>query len=59
MALKDATFIDSPPILNNDVAGPQPNPAGHGPKAFGRLGQPYTTLHTRNLFDKLRTGLAL
>ena len=56
MALKDATFIDSPLILNNhDVLARSQTLLDMDQRRAGRLGQPYTTLHTKDLFDKLRT----
>jgi hypothetical protein len=56
MALKDATFIDSPLILNNhDVLARSQTLLDMDQRRSSRLGQPYTTLHTKDLFDKLRT----
>ena len=58
LALKDATFIDSPLILNNhDVLARSQTLLDMGQRRSGRLGQPFTTLHTKDLFDKLRTPL--
>jgi AAA domain, putative AbiEii toxin, Type IV TA system len=54
--LKDATFIDSPLILNNhDVLARSQTLLDMGQRRSSRLGQPFTTLHTKDLFDKLRT----
>ena len=56
MALKDATFIESPLILNNhDVLARSQTLLDMDQRRSGRLGQPFTTLHTKDLFDKLRT----
>lgn len=56
VALKDATFIDSPLILNNhDVLARSQTLLDVDQRRSGRLGLPYTTLHTKDLFDKLRT----
>lgn len=56
MALKDATFIDSPLILNHhDVLLRSQTLLDMDQRRSSRLGQPYTTLHTKDLFDKLRT----
>lgn len=56
VALKDATFIDSPLILNNhDLLARSQTLLDMDQRRSGRLGQPYTTLHTKDLFDKLRT----
>ena len=56
MALKDATFIDSPLILNNhDVLARSQTLLDMDQRRSSRLGQPYTTLHTKDLFDKLCT----
>jgi ABC-type cobalamin/Fe3+-siderophores transport system ATPase subunit len=56
VALKDATFIDSPLILNNhDVLARSQTLLDIDQRRSGRLGQPFTTLHTKDLFDKLRT----
>lgn len=56
MALKDATFIDSPLILNHhDLLARSQTLLDMDQRRSGRLGQPYTTLHTKDLFDKLRT----
>lgn len=56
VALKDATFIDSPLILNNhDVLARSQTLLDVDQRRSGRLSLPYTTLHTKDLFDKLRT----
>lgn len=56
VALKDATFIDSPLILNNhDVLARSQTLLDVDQRRSGRLGLPFTTLHTKDLFDKLRT----
>ena len=56
VALKDATFIDSPLILNNhDVLARSQTLLDMDQRRSSRLGQPFTTLHTKDLFDKLRT----
>jgi len=56
VALKDATFIDSPLILNNhDVLARSQTLLDMDQRRSGRLGLPFTTLHTKDLFDKLRT----
>lgn len=56
VALKDATFIDSPLILNNhDVLARSQTLLDMDQRRSGRLGMPFTTLHTKDLFDKLRT----
>ena len=58
VALKDATFIDSPLILNNhDVLARSQTLLDLDQRRSGssRLGQSFTTLHTKDLFDKLRT----
>ena len=50
--IKDATFIESPLILNNhDLLIRSRTPFE---QERSRLGLPYTTLHTKDLFDKLR-----
>ncbi len=55
IALKDATFIDSPLILNNhDVLLQSQTLLDVDQRRSGFLGRPYTTLHTKDLFDKLR-----
>lgn len=56
VALKDATFIDSPLILNNhDVLARSQTLLDMDQRRSGRLGLSFTTLHTKDLFDKLRT----
>lgn len=58
VALKDATFIDSPLILNNhDMLASSQTLLDMNQRRSGlsRLGQSFTTLHTKDLFDKLRT----
>lgn len=56
VALKDATFIESPLILNNhDLLARSQTLLDMDQRRSGRLGQPFTTLHTKDLFDKLRT----
>lgn len=56
IALKEATFIDSPLIFNNhDILARSQTLLDMEQRRSSRLGQPYTTLHTRDLFDKLRT----
>lgn len=53
--LKDATFIESPLILNNhDLLIRSKSTFDLGQRRLNRLGIPYTTLHTKDLFDKLR-----
>lgn len=52
--LKDATFIESPLILNNhDLLIRSQTGLGVSKGRGLRLGIPYTTLHTKDLFDKL------
>ena len=56
VALKDATFIDSPLILNHhDVLARSQTLMDMDQRRSGRLGMPFTTLHTKDLFDKLRS----
>ena len=58
VALKDATFIDSPLILNHhDVLARSQTLLDMDQRRSApyRLGQSFTTLHTKDLFDKLRT----
>ena len=56
VALKDATFIDSPLILNqHDVLARSQTLLDMDQRRLGRLGMSFTTLHTKDLFDKLRT----
>ena len=55
VALKDATFIDSPLILNHhDVLARSQTLMDMDQRRSGRLGLSFTTLHTKDLFDKLR-----
>lgn len=53
--LKDVTFIESPLILNHHslLQGSQ-TLLDIDPKNVSEIGLPYTTLHTKDLFDKLR-----
>jgi AAA domain, putative AbiEii toxin, Type IV TA system len=56
IALKDATFIDSPLILNNhDLLARSRTLLDMDQRRVNRLGVPFTTLHTKDLFDKLCT----
>ncbi len=56
VALKDATFIDSPLILNNhDLLVRSQTLLDMDQRRTGRLNIPFTTLHTKDLFDKLCT----
>lgn len=60
IALKDATFIDSPLILNNhDVLLQSQTLLDIDQRRSSQLGRPYTTLHTKDLFNKLRTPTLL
>lgn len=53
--LKDATFIDTPLILNNhDILARSQTLFDIDQRRPNMLGQPFTTLHTKDLFDKLR-----
>lgn len=53
--LKDATFIDTPLILNNhDILARSQTLFDIDQRRPSMLGQPFTTLHTKDLFDKLR-----
>lgn len=53
--LKDATFIESPMVLNNhDLLIRSQSGLNSKRRQIHRLGVPYTTLHTKDLFDKLR-----
>lgn len=55
LEIKDATFIESPLILNNhDLLAVSQTRLDASRKRIGNLGSPYTTLHTKDLFDKLR-----
>lgn len=52
--LKDATFVESPLILNNhDLLIRSQSGLSINKRNIHRLGIPYTTLHTKDLFDKL------
>lgn len=54
VALKDATFIESPLILNNhDLLARSQTLFDMDQRRAGRVGQPFTTLHTKDLFEKL------
>lgn len=56
IALKEATFIDSPLILNNhDLLARSQTLLDIDQRRSGRVGLPYTTLHTKDLFNKLCT----
>lgn len=53
--LRDATFIESPLVLNNhDLLIRSQSGLSVSRERTWRLGLPYTTLHTKDLFDKLR-----
>lgn len=53
--LKDATFIESPLILNNhDLLIRSQSGLNLSKRSLSRLGMPYTTLHIKDLFDKLK-----
>lgn len=53
--LKDATFIETPFILNNhDLLIRSQSGLSLNKRNIERLGIPYTTLHTKDLFDKLK-----
>ncbi|MGJ0323114.1 AAA family ATPase [Aliarcobacter cryaerophilus] len=53
--IKDATFIESPLILNNhDLLIKSQSGLNLNKRNIERLGIPYTTLHTKDLFDKLK-----
>ena len=52
--LRDATFIETPLILNNhDLLIRSQSGLDLSRRHISRLGIPYTTLHTKDLFDKL------
>lgn len=52
--LKDATFIETPLIINNhDLLIRSKSGLSIGNISNRQLGVPYTTLHTKDLFDKL------
>lgn len=53
--LSDATFIESPLILNNHDILLRSQTLLDMDQRSRRLGVPYTTLHTKDLFNKLRT----
>lgn len=56
IVLKDATYVESPLILNShDVLLRSQTLLDMDQRRSGRLGLPFTTLHTKDLFDKLRT----
>lgn len=58
IVLKDATFIETPLILNShDVLLRSQTLLDMDQRRSGRLGLPFTTLHTKDLFDKLRTPI--
>lgn len=51
----DATFIESPLILNNhDLLIRSQSGLNITKRGLSRLGMPYTTLHVKDLFDKLK-----
>jgi predicted ATPase len=53
--IKDATFIETPLILNNhDLLIRSQSGLNLNKRNIERLGIPYTTLHTKDLFDKLK-----
>lgn len=55
ITLKDATFIETPFILNNhDILVRSQTLFDIDQRRSTALGQPFTTLHTKDLFDKLR-----
>ena len=55
LELKDATFIETPLILNyHDLLSRSQTMLEVGRRIAWRTGQSYTTLHTKDLFDKLR-----
>lgn len=55
IVLKEATFVDSPLILNShDLLARSQTLLDMDQRRSGRLGLPYTTLHTKDLFNKLR-----
>lgn len=54
LELKDATFIETPLILNyHDLLSRSQTMLEVGRRIAWRTGQSYTTLHTKDLFDKL------
>ncbi len=53
--LNDATFVETPLILNNHDLLIRSTTGLNATKSISRrLGIPYTTLHTKDLFDKLK-----
>lgn len=55
LELKDATFIETPLILNqHDLLIRSQTMLDTNRRTAGRIGLSYTTLHTKDLFDKLR-----
>ena len=55
LELKDATFIETPLILNqHDLLIRSQTMLDTNRRTPGRIGLSYTTLHTKDLFDKLR-----
>ncbi|HGN1555832.1 TPA: AAA family ATPase [Pseudomonas aeruginosa] len=53
--IKDVTFIESPLILNHhDLLVRSQSMLDIDPKSGRSLGRPYTTLHSKDLFDKLK-----
>src|SRR5690606_4961808 len=53
--IKDVTFIESPLILNHhDLLVRSQSMLDIDPKPGRSLGRPYTTLHNKDLFDKLK-----
>jgi len=52
----EATFIETPLILNNhDILNKTQSGLNITKKSSRRIGIPYTTLHTKDLFDKLKS----
>ena len=59
IVLKDATFIDSPLILNHhDLLVRSHTLLDVDKRKSGLMGLPYTTLHTKDLFNKLREPIS-
>ena len=55
LELKDTTFIETPLILNqHDLLIRSQTMLDTNRRTAGRIGLSYTTLHTKDLFDKLR-----
>lgn len=53
--IKDVTFIESPLVLNHhDLLVRSQSMLDVTPRHERTLGRPYTTLHTKDLFDKLK-----